>query len=83
MGAVFAVVLAGSQVVQPGRTLHSWSTGWPPALRILLILSVLVGLPYFVLSTTSPLLQSWIGRLYPNRSPYRLYALSNLGSMLA
>ena len=78
-----AVVLAGSQVVQPGRTLHSWSTGWPPALRILLILSVLVGLPYFVLSTTSPLLQSWIGRLYPNRSPYRLYALSNLGSMLA
>lgn len=54
-----------------------------PVVRILLVLLVTVGLPYFVLSTTGPLLQAWFGRLYPNTSPYRLYALSNVGSLLA
>jgi len=54
-----------------------------PVLRILLVLSVSVGLPYFVLATTSPLLQSWFARTHPGRLPYRLYALSNIGSLLA
>ena len=36
-----------------------------------------------VLSTTSPLLQVWFSRSYPGRSPYRLYALSNFGSLAA
>jgi hypothetical protein len=54
-----------------------------PLLRILVVLLVSVGLPYFMLSTTSPLLQSWFHALHPARSPYRLYALSNLGSFLA
>ena len=44
---------------------------------------VTVGLPYFVLSTTSPLVQVWFSRSYPGRSPYRLYALSNFGSLAA
>ncbi len=54
-----------------------------PSLRILLLLSVTIGLPYFLLSTTSPLVQAWFARSYPQASPYRLFALSNLASMLA
>ena len=54
-----------------------------PALRILLLLAAVVGVPYFVLSTTGPLVQAWFARLYPGRSPYRLYSLSNIGSLAA
>lgn len=54
-----------------------------PAWSILMLLATSVGLPYFVLSSTGPLVQAWFSRTYPGRSPYRLYALSNLGSLLA
>lgn len=54
-----------------------------PTLRILLLLATSVGLPYFVLSATGPLLQAWFARANPGRSPYALYALSNVGSLLA
>ncbi|MGA2262218.1 MAG: fused MFS/spermidine synthase [Acidobacteriota bacterium] len=54
-----------------------------PVLRILGLLSVSIGAPYLLLSSTSPLLQSWFSRMRPGSSPYRLYALSNLGSLLA
>lgn len=54
-----------------------------PMLHILLLLLVTVGLPFFALSATGPLLQAWFGRMYPGRSPYSLYALSNVGSLLA
>jgi len=65
------------------------SAAWKPAgpenaaWRILGLLAVCVGLPYFVLSTTGPLLQAWFSRTSPGKSPYRLYALSNVGSLLA
>ncbi|MBV1882731.1 MAG: fused MFS/spermidine synthase [Pseudomonadales bacterium] len=54
-----------------------------PTWHILSLLATHVGLPYFLLSATSPLVQVWYGQIYESRSPYRLYALSNLGSMLA
>lgn len=54
-----------------------------PSGRIILLLAVTVGLPYFVLSTTGPLLQGWYFRTLPGSSPYRLYSLSNIGSLLA
>src|SRR5205085_11408702 len=54
-----------------------------PAVQILALLAVCIGLPYFVLSTTGPLLQHWFSRANPGISPFRLYAMSNLGSMLA
>ena len=54
-----------------------------PLVRILLVLAASIGLPYFTLSTTSPLLQAWFARAHPGRSPYALYALSNAGSFLA
>jgi SAM-dependent methyltransferase len=54
-----------------------------PTLHILGLLTVSIGLPYFVLSTTGPLLQAWFARERSGLVPYRLFALSNLGSMLA
>jgi hypothetical protein len=54
-----------------------------PVLQIVTLLSVSVGLPFFVLSTTGPLLQVWYWRVSGSGSPYRLYSLSNLGSFLS
>ena len=53
-----------------------------PLGQVLLILMVSVGLPYFVLATTSPLVQAWFAARFPGRNPYPLYALSNAGSIL-
>ncbi len=53
-----------------------------PVLDLLRLLAVSVGLPFFLLSATSPLLQTWYQRIGAGSSPYRLYALSNLGSLL-
>jgi len=53
-----------------------------PGLRILILLTVSIGLPYFLLSSTSPLLQAWYARRYRASLPYRLFALSNLASLL-
>jgi len=56
--------------------------GGDPLIRILGLLAATVGLPYFLLSSTSPLLQSWYSRSNGGAMPYRFFALSNLGSML-
>lgn len=53
-----------------------------PIGRILMLLLASVGLPYFTLSATGPLLQKWFSQVEPASSPYRLYALSNVGSIL-
>ena len=68
--------------ITPG---DSWKPTDPadPTWHILALLAVSVGLPYFLLSATSPLVQAWFARVYNDRSPYRLYALSNIGSLLA
>jgi hypothetical protein len=50
-----------------------------PALRILGLLLVTIGLPYLLLSTTGPLVQAWFARTFSNAVPYRLFALSNRG----
>jgi hypothetical protein len=54
-----------------------------PIGRILLLLAVTIGLPYLMLATTGPLVQAWFSRQFRSASVYRLYALSNLASMLA
>jgi len=54
-----------------------------PIWHIFLLLAISIGLPYFMLSTNSPLMQAWYNRVFPGKSPYRLYALSNFGSLLA
>jgi hypothetical protein len=54
-----------------------------PTSGILVLLAATIGLPYFLLSTTGPLLQAWYAREFKGSMPYRLYALSNAGSMFA
>lgn len=54
-----------------------------PVSLIIVVLVMSVGLPYLMLSTTGPLLQAWFAREKPGAIPYRLFALSNFGSMLA
>jgi len=78
-------LLAAALVVLPIVPKDSWKPdpGDQPTIRILLLLTATIGLPYFVLSTTGPLLQAWFAARWPGRSPYRLYALSNVGSLLA
>jgi len=63
--------------------------GWQPADvtnpsgKILAMLISNVALPFIALASTGPLVQAWFARSYPNRSPYPLYAVSNLGSFAA
>jgi spermidine synthase len=65
------------------------SEAWKPAgedepvSRILMLLGAAVGLPYFLLAATSPLLQAWFARARPGEDPYRLFAISNLASLIA
>jgi len=57
--------------------------GIGPTGRILVLLLATVGGPYLLLSSSGPLLQRWFSLAHPGRSPYRLYSLSNAGSLLA
>lgn len=53
-----------------------------PQLRILTLLMITIGLPFFLLSTTSPLIQHWQGMAGSGGKTWRLYAVSNTGSLL-
>ncbi|MCI0555449.1 MAG: ferrichrome ABC transporter permease, partial [Anaerolineae bacterium] len=53
-----------------------------PVLDIFKLLIVSVGLPYFILASNGPLMQAWFSRIFPDQSYARLYALSNVGSLL-
>jgi spermidine synthase len=57
--------------------------GGNPSLAIVSILAASLGLPFFALCTTSPLLQSWYSHFSEARFPYRLFALSNAASLVA
>ena len=84
-GRIHAGLLALSLIALPILPRSSLKPTGPesPAWHILLLLTATVGLPYLVLSSTSPLLQAWYSRGSSAADPYRLYALSNAGSMLA
>lgn len=77
VGAVFLVmpVTVDEAMVERLTSVH-------PTIGLLLLLLRTIGLPFFVLSTSSPLLQRWFAEL-GERDPYHLYAASNAGSMLA
>lgn len=83
--AVHLLLLTVAIVALPGLPSAAWrpSASSYPFWRILGMLAAGAGVPYFALSAASPLLQSWYALSYPGRSPYRLYSLSNLGSLLA
>jgi predicted O-methyltransferase YrrM len=83
--AVHIAALALSLAALPMLPNPNWKSAGVahPSLTILALLSVTVGLPYFLLSSTSPLLQAWYARTHREGMPYRLFALSNFASMLA
>ena len=58
------------------------AAGADAALRIVVLLVATIGLPYFLLSSTGPLLQKWVAPRFPEKSVYRLFALSNFGSLI-
>lgn len=76
---VLAIVLA--PVVPPDFLKPSGEEA--PVGPILLVLFASVGLPYFLLASSSPLLQAWYTRSHGMAPPYRLFALSNVASLAA
>lgn len=83
--ALHTALLAASLMLLPIMPGDQWKPAAErnPSAQILLLLAACVGSQYFLLSTTSPLLQAWYARSGKGVLPYRLFALSNLGSMLA
>jgi hypothetical protein len=67
--------------ITPGASWRPVEDG-SPVRDVALILLVSAGLPFFVLSTTGPLLQRWFARLGVGTKTYKLYSISNLGSLL-
>jgi len=80
--ALLATAAVLAQAVIPDPALRPQGEHSPVA-QILVILTLSVGLPYFCLASTGPLLQHWFARAAVAGSVYRLFALSNLGSLLA
>jgi hypothetical protein len=83
--AVLQVLLLGLTLLAlPAASRQSWSpsSDAAPPWRILALLSSGVGFPFFLLAATTPLMQRWLTRIEPDAVPYRLYALSNFGSLL-
>ncbi|MRR51310.1 MAG: hypothetical protein EG825_10410 [Rhodocyclaceae bacterium] len=81
---VHSLLLTASLLLLPVLADPGWKPGSDdaPIPRILALLFATVGLPYFLLSATGPLAQAWYVRRV-GRIPWRLFALSNLGSLLA
>ena len=82
---IHAVVVLVSLVALPITIGAFWKpeAETMPIARILGLLTATIGLPYFVLSATSPLVQTWFAREHPTSDPYRLFALSNTASLAA
>jgi spermidine synthase len=83
--AVHALVVGAAMIalpVVPGDTWKPDGTSDPSA-AILATLLANVALPFAALAATGPLVAVWFARRHPARSPYPLYAVSNLGSLVA
>ena len=82
---VHSVLLTAAVATLPIAPGETWKPAGEaePVSHILLLLGASVGLPYFVLAATSPLLQAWFTRARPGENPYRLFAVSNLASLIA
>lgn len=85
LAIVHTLLLVAAAAALPILPPPSWQpTGSDrPAWHALHVLASSVGLPYFLLASTAPLVQVWFSRTNAVGSPYRLYALSNAGSLLA
>ena len=81
---VHAALLAASLLALPLGPAGDWKPagGEEPVRHIVCLLAASVGLPYFLLSSTTPLIQAWYARKFSSALPYRLFALSNGASLL-
>ena len=85
------LALLASSVVQLVAALHAQlhASSSHPTLSVLWLLALMIGLPFVTLSISSPLLQSWFARAQgaahagSGSKAYGLYAISNIGSLLA
>ncbi len=82
---IHTALLAAALATLPISPSEAWKPGGDeePISRILLLLGASVGLPYLLVASTSPLLQAWFARARPGENPYRLFAISNLASLIA
>lgn len=85
LSGLHGILLLGSLALLPIAPGAHWrpAPGSDPAWRILALLATSIGLPFLLLSATSPLVQTWYARRRPGAQPYHLFALSNLASFLA
>jgi hypothetical protein len=83
--ALTHVTLLAAALVTLGLHIRAsqWGVVWHPMLTIFGLLSLIVGLPYFALSATTPLLQSWYTGSFRTAWSYRMFSLSNAGALLA
>jgi hypothetical protein len=84
-GSLLLLALNGTAWPSPITPGAGWKPQGPghPEFHALAILLAGIGLPFFVLSTTVPLLQHWFGLIQTRFDSYKFYALSNMGSFLA
>lgn len=82
---VHLALLTAAAFSLPIQPSEAWKPtgGESPVSHLLLLLAANVGLPYFVLSSTGPLVQAWFSFHHQTERVYRLYALSNIGSLSA
>jgi hypothetical protein len=83
--AVIHIVLLTAALLSLGAPVrpNPAAVSYHPAVIVFGILATIIGLPYLALSATTPLLTAWYANSFEHRSPYRLFALSNLASLLA
>jgi spermidine synthase len=81
----FALLLlaTASAIAWSGQAIGLTHASQHPVSSIFAALGLSIGLPFLMLGATSPLLQVWLARLETRAIPYRLFALSNLASLLA
>lgn len=78
---IYSSIILLSLLFIPVR-IHFREADLTPVIHIFLLLLTSIGLPYFLLSTTSPLVQHWIAAENKTRNPYIMYAVSNAGSLV-
>jgi len=77
------LALAAGSAILWSHSTPSQPTGNHPVTSIFTALALSIGLPFLLLASTSPLLQVWLARADQNPIRFRLFALSNLASLLA
>ena len=80
---VVFLLLALIQIPISPSELHEFDAAQNPTLQILSLLIRTIGVPFFVLSATAPLIQAWASSIQATTNPYRLYALSNVAALSA